>query len=596
MEIDNPKGYSGETPRKLRFGIMCSGDELPAAFAKCVDEIIAIPGVELSLLIVDATSPVRTPLRQKLKRLLSLKGGLWALVKTIGPMRNLPCNRPTDMASVFCGVPRIQCRTTRKGAFSQYFSPADVAAIREHNLDFILRFAFGIIRGEILNSAQYGVWSFHHGDETKYRGAPPAFWEIYRGDPVTGAILQRLTDRLDGGIVLQRSYVRTKSYSHGSNLDSIMWASTHMPSRVCHDILNGSAHYLDAPPSKTSAPVCYTPNDFQFAKFLLKTSVSWLKNQCQSVMLSADWNIGVVDAPIHAFLDPSFEPSVRWLAYRKSGRYIADPFVLRLGCKTKLLAEEFDSQSGRGSIVETDLDESGGSVSEFRSAIDEGVHMSYPYAFEHNGSVYCTPEAHSKNGVFLYRFDERKQEWFYAATLIRDFAAVDPTPFEYANRWWMFCTKYGSDVESKLYLWHAPRLEGPWEEHVANPVKTDVRSSRPAGRPFLHAGSLYRPAQDSSRSYGGAISINKILSLTEAEFAEIPVSHIPPIRRSSYRNGIHTLVSCGSISVIDGKRYVLTPGIALGRLKKKLLRLGLAAAGRTFGEQSYSQPGMNPKV
>ena len=511
MESDRSQESNGCVPHTLRFGIMCFGDELPAAFAKCVDEILAVPGVELSLLIVDASAPVRTPLWRKLKRLVSLNGGLWALAKTICPMRKLPCNRPTDMTDGFRGVPRILCIPARKGTFSQYFSSADVAAIREHKLDFILRFAFGIIRGEILNSAKYGVWSFHHGDETKYRGAPPAFWEIYRNDPVTGAILQRLTDRLDGGVVLQRSFVSTKAYSHGSNLDSIMWASTDMPSRVCRDILNGSAQYLDAPPSKTSVPIYYTPNDLQFARFLLKTSVGWAKNQCRSLMMSPDWNIGIVQAPIHAFLEPNFQPSVRWLGYRKRGRYIADPFVSRCGDKTKVLAEEFDSQSGRGSIVEMDLDDPKGSGREFRSAIDEGVHMSYPHTFEHGGSLYCTPEAHSKNGVFLYRFDEDKRAWVYAATLVRDFAAVDPTPFEYANRWWMLCTKYENDVESKLYLWHAPRLEGPWEQHPASPVKTDVRSSRPAGRPFMHAGSLYRPAQDSSRSYGGAISINKIL-------------------------------------------------------------------------------------
>jgi len=44
----------------------------------------------------------------------------------------------------------------------------------------------------------FGVWSWHHGDEDKYRGGPPAFWEIVNADPVTGALLQRLTERLDG--------------------------------------------------------------------------------------------------------------------------------------------------------------------------------------------------------------------------------------------------------------------------------------------------------------------------------------------------------------------------------------------------------------
>src|SRR4029077_4676900 len=192
-----------------------------------------------------------------------------------------------------------------------------------------------------------------------------------------------LTGRLDGGVILQRSFIPTKPYSHGSNLDSIMWATTHMPARVCRDILNGAATYLEAQPSQTNAPIYYAPNDFQMARFLLKTAAAWLKNQWHSVLFSADWNIGIVRAPIHAFLDPSFRPRVQWLGYRRPGKYIADPFILKVGSDLRLRAEEFDGRSGRGSIVELNLDDSQLASPEFRSAIDEGVHMSYPYLFEH---------------------------------------------------------------------------------------------------------------------------------------------------------------------------------------------------------------------
>ena len=40
-------------------------------------------------------------------------------------------------------------------------------------------------------------------------------------------------------------------------------------------------------------------------------------------------------------------------------------------------------------------------------------------------------------------------------------------------------------------------------------VKTDVRSARPAGTPFVYQGELYRPAQDCSRTYGGSIVIHR---------------------------------------------------------------------------------------
>src|SRR5213596_456309 len=55
---------------------------------------------------------------------------------------------------------------------------------------------------------------------------------------------------------------------------------------------------------------------------------------------------------------------------------------------------------------------------------------------------------------------------------------------------------------------------GPWRPHPGNPVKVDVRSSRPAGGPFLFGGNLYRPAQDCSRTYGGGITINRVTHLS----------------------------------------------------------------------------------
>jgi len=555
--------------RKLRFGIMCFGDELPAAFAKCVEELLAVNGVELALIIVDSSQPLRPTFWNEVKR-VSWKRLLWAALGLFSPVTSLPCFRPVNMSRVFAGIPKIRCEVVRKGKFSQYFHSKEVEIVRSYNLDFILRFAFGIIRGEILQSARYGVWSFHHGDETKFRGGPPAFWEIYKGDPVTGAILQRLTDRLDGGVVLQKCFIRTNKLSHRANLNAILWATTHIPARICRDIFNGRAEYLHAQPSRTEAAVLRSPNDFQMAAFLCKTAAAWLKERLTSLLFAPDWNVGVVREPIRSFLNPDFRPQVEWLSYRKNNHYIADPFVLRVKSQAKLLVEHFDFTSNRGTICETQLSGCQNSPPAFKRSIDNGLHMSYPYLFEHEGRIYCTPEACQTKSVPLYVLDLDRDTWSRVTTLIEDFPAVDPTLIQYDGRWWLFCTSYGKDVEQKLYLWHAPDLLGPWEPHCANPVKIDIRSSRPAGRPFLSGGQLYRPAQDSSKRYGCAITINRVNRLTIHEFAEEPVAHIGPIQSSPYRRGIHTLVGCENLTVLDGNRLIFAPGLIWHRVKHKI--------------------------
>jgi hypothetical protein len=563
--------------KKLRFGVMCAGEQLENAFAASIDELRQIEGVELALLIVDVNPSAGSSLLTKFKRMVSLNGNLWALFQRLFPPQRLSCYQPRDMSAVFAGVPRIRCRVSWKGRFSQYFHPQDVERIRSYDLDFILRFAFGIIRGDVLDAARYGVWSFHHDDESKFRGRPPAFWEIYHGEPTTGAILQRLVDRLDAGVILRKCYIQTRQWSYAANLNAIVWAAVHMPAQVCRDMLAGRARYLEAPPSPTQAPVFRPPYDLQMARFLVKTWAAWVKRQVEGVLFVEDWNVGVVQEPVHAFLKPDFRPRIQWLANGRPNTFRADPFVQSLGPEErKLLVEEFDYTSYRGVIVEMDLDASGAARSSPRLAIDDGVHMSYPYLIEYKGQVYCVPESWQKRNVSLYAFDDWRRRWHFLAPIIEDFPAVDPTVLRHDGLWWLWCTNAEDEPDSKLFLWYAFDLLGPWRPHPGNPVKVDVRSSRPGGRPFLFEGDLYRPAQDCSRTYGGGITINRVTQLSPLEFREEPVVHVEPWD-GRYRIGIHTLAGDGALTVLDGKRMVLAPNLIGRHLAHKLRQLA-----RTF--------------
>ena len=58
----------------------------------------------------------------------------------------------------FNDVDKVFCSTQLQGKYSEYFSTKDIENISKYNLDFVLRFGFGIIKGEILKVAKYGVW------------------------------------------------------------------------------------------------------------------------------------------------------------------------------------------------------------------------------------------------------------------------------------------------------------------------------------------------------------------------------------------------------------------------------------------------------
>ncbi|MCA1724638.1 MAG: formyl transferase, partial [Thermomicrobia bacterium] len=197
----------------------------------------------------------------------------------------------------------------------------------------------------------------------------------------------------------------------------------------------------------------------------------------------------------------------------------------------------------------------------------------------HQGDVYCVPESGEAGEIALYKATAFPEQWTKCKTLVAGFAGLDATLFPHDGRWWLLCTEQGEYANTMLHAWHAPDLFGPWTPHPDNPLKTDVRSSRPAGAPFVHHGHLYRPAQDCSRTYGGAVTINRIVHLSPTAFAEEAIAVVAPDATGPYRYGLHTLSAFGSSTLIDGKGRSFAPaefrrliGTLLRRIRQRAFR------------------------
>jgi len=106
----------------------------------------------------------------------------------------------------------------------------------------------------------------------------------------------------------------------------------------------------------------------------------------------------------------------------------------------------------------------------------------------------------------------------------------------------------------ETYLFSADRLDGEWRYHPANPVSTDVRRARGAGKIFTQEGRLVRPAQDCSVRYGYAIALNQIRLLNESEYEEFPGEWILPSWYPGLR-ATHTISSGAGIEIRDGSRF-----------------------------------------
>jgi hypothetical protein len=284
------------------------------------------------------------------------------------------------------------------------------------------------------------------------------------------------------------------------------------------------------------------------------------------------WSPGVCPVPVERFLGLETLPQTNWLPEPAGLCYYADPFPLP-GCSDRLLAERYSAREGRGTIVA--LDTPSARTGKPATVIARDHHLSYPYLIEDGDRLYCVPEAAESGCITLFELERGSGRWREASVLVR-FPGVDPTFFQHGGRWWMVCTSRDDPAEpgacTLLYAWHAPSLEGPWQPHRGNPVKTDVRSSRPAGPPFRSGGRLFRPAQDCAATYGAALSIVEITKLDENEYEERMVTRIAPDPHGPYPAGIHTMVAAGDATIVDGKRFRIAPQLLAIRLGKKLLR------------------------
>lgn len=294
------------------------------------------------------------------------------------------------------------------------------------------------------------------------------------------------------------------------------------------------------------------------------------------LFISEIWNVGIIDKPIHTFLEGN-RPDVKWLPATEKGCFRADPFALidEAGRLT-LLMEEFDYRTNRGYISSVRINGAEGkntlcqNTGTGRPVMSSSTHMSYPYLIVYRDEIYCIPETSSAREVVIYKTVEFPGRWEKFHTIVENFALVDPTVCTYGGYWWLFGTDRETGPHSRLYLWYSTDPFGQWREHRANPVKNDAGSSRPAGTPFTYRGRLYRPAQDCSKTYGGRVVINRITRLTTDEFEEETVLEIEPYSDSPYPHGLHTISAAGNITVIDSKREAFDIHCLIKKIRRKI--------------------------
>ena len=568
--------HSAADAKPLRIGVLVDGLELLRVFRQVLTNIAACDFARLELVVVNqqpASVPTVGTASKLTKYLRVLRDSqrrshiLYTLYDKADQKHRLQPDplELVDCADLLASLPRLDVApVTRK--FVHRFPPEAIARLRDYDLDVLLRFGFNILRGEVLTSARYGIWSFHHGDNEFYRGGPAMLWEIIEDNPCSGVILQVLTEKLDDGLVLCKSRFATeRGLWRSRNVFNPYWGSSHFIIRKLHQLHERGWESLQkqaVPPApyRGKTAIYRSPVNSQMVKWLAPKIAGKLLRRPFQRATAYHWRICLrrTDSPRLLTDLASRWSEYRWLPSPK-GHFYGDPFLLRRRGQTWLFFEDYSYSEKRGRIVcapiHSDL-----SIDTPAPCLELPYHLSYPCVFEHDGEVFMIPESGSNETVQLYRATEFPLAWKLEKILYRG-RAVDTTPLQHDGRWYFF-TALSEPPGNAAFgaLFSAQELTADWKLHPGSPISTDVRTARSAGPIQVVGDRLLRPVQDCSQNYGGRILVQQIVSLSPCSYDQRQLHSIEANWEPGLE-GVHTYGFCAGIEVLDAvKRERLAGG------------------------------------
>jgi hypothetical protein len=480
----------------------------------------------------------------------------------------VPLLENVNTQKYFESVEKQEVDVFEESTFACRFKDEDIEIIRSKNLDFILRFGFNIIHGDVLEAAKYGIWSFHHDDDEVIRGGPPGFWEIYENHEVNGIVLQQLTDELDKGNIIRKSIVEVIRHSYSTHVNELLKQGLFLLDFAVENLQKYQKLNV-LPPSLAKGKIYKFPKNSVVFKFIWKIFKNKIRFHFDELFRHENWNIGISNQSLEDFFDSKKIKPQSWKEEKHSSNFSADPFVIDFPpFKTSILYENFDYKTYKGVInkVEISKDFSFGKDEVF---IDKPFHLSFPFVWNSNNKLLVFPESQQNQMLEKLSFDENfklsSSSEFFKGDI------VDPVIFKYQNKFWLFCgfKKFNPNVH--LFAFHSDSLNGKFVPHAQNPIKSDVSASRMAGG-FIHfQNNIYRPAQVNDLYYGRKIAMMKLNNLTETTYDEQFEFYINPSENSQYNNGIHTISVGEKMIVFDSKNYKFVWVQFLRTLKRKFI-------------------------
>ena len=538
--------------KKIRIGLLMDSFNVPAWVFVMLKRILKSDFLTIELIVLNEKEKDNIiSVSEKIKRILYSTYMYLEnkIVKSIPDAFEIK-----NVESLLNNIPVLKVTPIQK-EFFDYFEDSDIKTIKTYEIDVLICLGFRILRGEILYASRLGIWSYHHGDSRIYRGGPPGFWEVMEGHPETGSILKILNEDSDNGKIIYESYSSTDHFSVKRNRNNCYWKSTSFIPRKLEELYKiGEKRFLERV-DKEREPIRFyckrlykEPNNLEMLKLLIRQFLKYSGRKLLNRFYFNQW-----------FLMFNFTKDISstFCKFKKllppKDRIWADPHIIFKNEKYFIFIEELLYKTRKGHISLIVMD-SNGSYEEPVKIIEKSYHLSYPFIFEWEGNYYMIPETDQNRTIELYKCIQFPLQWEFQMNLLENISAFDTTVFWYQKKWWLFTNiieNEGASPNEELFLFYSEDLiSNQWISHPLNPIVSDVKRARPAGKIFKREGRIYRPSQDCSKRYGYGIKINEIKILDTTEYKEIEISSIGP-KWDRKITAIHTFNYENDLTIID---------------------------------------------
>ena len=265
-----------------------------------------------------------------------------------------------------------------------------------------------------------------------------------------------------------------------------------------------------------------------------------------------NWNIGFATTTPKELVQQKRLGKVEWLKHPYKDRFFADPFVYSWSDEQIVVfVEELEFDQPVGRLTELIVDAKTKRLLSKHTLLQLDSHLSYPAIIRNNGEVLVYPENGATGKLTLYKYDKDKHQLKEVCVVLEE-GLADATIHQIGEYYYMFATKVPKTQED-LYLYKSERFDGGYKE--IDLVSRGRVNARPAGNLFEVDGYLYRPAQNCSKRYGGAVEIMKCKISSDRKYSE---EHSFSLNPTSFRYniGLHTINFHTGGCVIDGYGYL----------------------------------------